>query len=344
MRTKPNPAVQKFWDSAREFLNVYLPQVRNVSPNTVDAYRQSLNHFIRFLESEKSVSRKILTFDCFCRQHFKDYMLWMKDVKGLAPKTCNLRMTAIRSFLEFCFDDDITLGSAFTASRTIKNMRAENSGIKYLTKSAMKAILEAPDTKNRIGKRDKTLLIFMYDTAARVQEMTDLRLRDLHLNEKKPFVSIKGKGSKTRNVPLMNKTLEHLRLYLAEFHPGQWMGDEPLFYTRKNGQPYKLSTDAISWLLSKYVIRARLSCPDIPDKVHCHLIRKTRAMDLYQEGIPLVYIAQLLGHENVSTTSGFYAFATVETLHKSMAKANPAAVYDAPQWKSADTMEQLYRL
>jgi len=253
-------------------------------------------------------------------------------------------MTAIRSFLEFCSGEDITLGSAFTASRTIKNMRAENNGIKYLTKPAMRAILEAPDTKTRIGKRDKALLIFMYDTAARVQEMVDLRVGDLHLNDQHPFVSIKGKGSKTRNVPLMGKTLEHLRLYFLEFHPNKRSGDEPLFYTRKGGQPHKLSTDAISVLLTKYVGKAKQSCPDMPDNVHCHLLRKTRAMDLYQEGIPLVYIAQLLGHANVSTTSGFYAFATVETLHKSMSKANPEAVYDAPRWKSANVMEQLYRL
>lgn len=344
MRTKPNPAVQNFWDRAREFLNTYLPLVRNASPNTVESYRQSLTYFIRFLDSEKSIPRHTLTFDCFCHEHFKDYMIWMADTKGLAPKTCNLRMTAIRSFLEFCSGEDITLGSAYTAACTIKNMRIENRGIEYLTKSAMRVIFEAPDTKTRIGKRDKALLVFMYDTAVRVQEMVDVRVGDLHLNDKHPFVSIRGKGSKTRIVPLMKKTLEHMHLYLSWFHPEKCADDEPLFYTRKDGQSQKLSTDAIRALLTKYADKARLLCPDIPEKIHCHLIRKTRAMDLYQEGIPLIHIAQLLGHANISTTSGFYAFATLETLHKSMAKANPNAVYDEPRWKTADIMEQLYRL
>ena len=73
-----------------------------------------------------------------------------------------------------------------------------------------------------------------------------------------------GKGSKYRNVSLMNKTILHIKKYLKVFHPG----------------------------------------PDMPDHVHFHMLRKTRAMNLYQEGCPLPYIQQLLEHESISTTSG----------------------------------------
>ena len=80
----------------------------------------------------------------------------------------------------------------------------------------------------------------------------------------------------------------------------------------------------------------------MPDNAHCHMIRKTRAMDLYREGIPLTHIQQLLGHENISTTSGFYAFATLDVLAKAIEAANPDKGIKA--WSDPDTLEKLYRL
>lgn len=80
----------------------------------------------------------------------------------------------------------------------------------------------------------------------------------------------------------------------------------------------------------------------MPDHVHCHMVRKTRAMDLYREGVPLAHIQQLLGHENISTTSGFYAFATLDVLAKAMETVSPDE--GIKSWGDPDTLERLYRL
>ena len=82
----------------------------------------------------------------------------------------------------------------------------------------------------------------------------------------------------------------------------------------------------------------------MPSAVHFHMDRKTRAMSLYQDGCPLPYIQQMLGHENISTTSGFYAFVTLDTLAKAIEKANPSGENTEKNWKKKDMAKRLYRL
>ena len=82
----------------------------------------------------------------------------------------------------------------------------------------------------------------------------------------------------------------------------------------------------------------------MPEHPHCHMIRKTRAMDLYKNGMPLAHIQQLLGHENMSTTSGFYAFATIETLSKSMAAANMESNGAGKKWDDRGILAKIYSL
>ena len=93
----------------------------------------------------------------------------------------------------------------------------------------------------------------------------------LHLDAKQPFITLVGKGRKTRNIPLMNKTVQHLKEYLREYHPKDL--EQPLFYSYRDGHPHKLSTDSISLILKKAAESARSYCPNIPEDVHCHLIR-----------------------------------------------------------------------
>ena len=186
------------------------------------------------------------------------------------------------------------------------------------------------------------MLILLYDTGARVQELSDLNLSSLHLEATNPYVTLIGKGRKSRNVPLMEKTVKHFEVYLKEFHPRS--NENPLFYSSLDGKPHRLSTDSISLVLKTAADNARKTCNDVPGNVHCHLIRKTKAMDLYKNGVPLPFIMQLLGHESMSTTSGFYAFATLEMMSDAMNKATPSLENEDKLWKKDEIKKAIFSL
>lgn len=330
-----------FWTSASGFLNNEIPGIRQKSPNTVEAYRQSLNAYIDFLESERFISQKDICYQDFNKNNLKDYLLYMKDLRKLSEKTCNLRMTAIRALLAYAAEESIDVTAVYVNAKTVKGLPAPQKEIEYFENGQLKALLGAPPSDTKTGRRNRMILVLGYDAGLRVSELIGLTVSSLHLGAEVPYVTILGKGAKYRNVPLMGKTVNHIKAYLKEFHPVLKM-DMPLFYATTHGIRHSLSDDTVQNLLKKYADKCG-NAVVMPEKIHFHMLRKTRAMDLYQAGCPLSYIQQLLGHENISTTSGFYAFATLKTLADSIEKANPSGP-EEKAWKNETVLKQLYRL
>lgn len=330
-----------FWQLARNYLHNYMPVTRNLSDKSVEAYKHSLKTYLQYLEDEKSLVNEQVGFDAFTRDNIKGFIAWMKN-RNCASKTINLKLTAIRSFLKFCSEEDFELRGIYTEVRSIKKLKEEKHPIVYLQPSATSAILSAYDTNTFKHRRNRIMLIMLYDTGARVQELADLNLSSLHLDVPNPFVTLIGKGRKSRNVPLLNKTVLHLKEYLKEFHSSDV--ENPLFFSILDGNPHRLSTDSISLVLKTAADKARESCNEIPEHVHCHMMRKTKAMDLYKSGVPLPFIMQLLGHESMSTTSGFYAFATLEMMSDAMNKAAPSIDGGEKLWKKEELKKLLYSL
>lgn len=332
----------QFWEMAHRYLDHQLKVIRQVSIHTVDSYRDCLNSFIDYLEQVEHTSRKKITLHSFDKETLKRYQAWMVGTRSLAPKTCNLRMTAIRSFLEYAAQEQLWVMPIYTDACTIVNVKTTNHAIEYFEPNEMSSLLAAPSGNSKTDRRNQMILIFLYDTAARVAEARQVKVSDLRLEAEVPYVTLLGKGRKYRNIPLMEKTIRHLKRYLEEFHGSCQKSDSPLFYAKTHGMLHELSSDSFEKMIKRYAARCRTEGLQMPENVHCHMVRKTRAMDLYREGVPLTHIQQLLGHENISTTSGFYAFATLDVLAKAIEAANPDEGVKA--WSDPDTLEKLYRL
>ena len=331
-----------FWDTAHRYLDHHLKVIRQVSSNTIESYRESLNNYIDYLEQTEKIGRKNITLNSFKKDTLKRYQKWMITGKKLAPKTCNLRMTAIRAFLEYAAQEYLWVMPIYTDACTIVGVKTENHAIEYFEPNEMTALLASPSGNNKTDRRNQMILVFLYDTAARVSEALHVKVSDLHLGVEVPYVTLLGKGRKYRNIPLMEKTILHLKRYLTEFHGPGLKSDAPLFYAKTHGQMHELSSDSLEKMIKRYAEKCRSEGLQMPENVHCHMLRKTRAMDLYREGVPLTHIQQMLGHENISTTSGFYAFATLDVLANALEAANPDIGIKA--WSDPVTLEKLYKL
>lgn len=222
---------------------------------------------------------------------------------------------------------------------------AARKPIGYLDTEQTTHLLAAYDGGTLNSRRNRMLLILLYDTAARVSELTALTIADISFVEP-VCVTLTGKRSKSKIVPLSSKTVEHLEVYLAQFHPGpeRKQGHRPLFYSYRSGHETALSTDAVSLILKNAGNKARLTCPSMPEHLYCHMLRKTKAMDLYKQGIALPLIMQLLGHENLSTKSSFYAFATLDMMRAAMAAGIPVIEEVQQTPLSREELDQLYSL
>lgn len=346
-KRKQDTDVNEFWALARSFLKVYLPDMREVSPNTVKAYKQALETFIKYLEASGS-TRDSITIGTFTPPCIEGFMVWMSKEQNLKPRTCNLRLSAIKAFLRYCSRHAITNESISREVLALPMKKVRKEKIEYMSENAAAAIINAPDNRSVIGRRNKTMLSLLYDSAARVQELVDIKVDDLYLNERanadgESFVMLRGKGNKLRNVNLSPKTAKLIQSYLNEFHPGENRG-MPLFYTKRAGSLWPLSVDSVSRILRENADKARLGASDIPKRIHCHLVRKSRAMHLYIAGVPLPAIMELLGHASMNTTSGFYAFVTWEMVSEAMKKANEGHLEGEMLWKDPDVRKKLYTL
>ena len=218
MKRDPATGAPDFYRFARDYLHTYLPTVARRSPNTIEAYRISLECFLHYLADDQHVDRAHVSFDHFDRQHLKGWLAWMADQRHYAPRTIALRLTTVKAFLTYCSAEDITLVALSQAAKALRAPASARKPIEYLTEPETRAVLAAFTGRTAKSRRNRMLLILLYDTAARVGEITSLTLQDLRLG-KPGHVVLTGKGNKTRVVPLTGKTIEHLGVYLAEFHP-----------------------------------------------------------------------------------------------------------------------------
>jgi site-specific recombinase XerD len=183
----------------------------------------------------------------------------------------------------------------------------------------MDALLAAHDFTNWAGRRDHALLLTLYNTGARVSEMTALQRQQVKFGIKS-FVQFTGKGRKERAVPLWPTTTRALQAWFKEVAAAPRNGAVAF----PNARGGALTRDGVDYLLQECVARASAGCPSLAGKrITPHVFRHSVAMHLLQAGIDITVIALWLGHENIQTTHG-YIEADLATKEQVLEKVTPA--------------------
>jgi integrase/recombinase XerD len=331
-----------FFKHVRGFLTVFLPKNKCYSNNTVKAYRDTINLFRKFLLEEKTITFTEISFDRINHELIFEFLAWLQNTRGCEASTKNHRLAAMKSFFHYCALEDPSLMAIYIDIQKVQPQRVTRSRVEYMSETALKVLLEQPNTTKRYGMRDRFLMILLYDTGARIQEILDLKLKDIHLNDQTPCIYLTGKGNKTRAVPLMDKTIAHLHEYMKIYHPdGYLKNDHSLFYTIIKGQQGRMSDDNVSSFLKHYAKSAHQACSEVPLRMHAHLFRHTRAMHLYQAGIPLSYIKDFLGHASINTTD-IYASTDTSMMRAALEKITTGggehASKEVPIWQNNEDL------
>ena len=312
-----------------DFLTTYLSGQKNVSRNTILAYRDTFKLLLKYSQDVKGIPIERISMDTLSADLITDFLNWLESERKCSISTRNQRLASIHSFFRYVQGEDPSGIYHFQKVISIPIKKSEKTVVRHLSPEAMKLILEQPDKYSVKGRRDITLLSVLYDTGARVQELIDIKVCDAILDSPAVIV-LTGKGNKVRRVPLMKNTLALLQSYLSENDLNkQWKNQYPLFV---NNQHNKLTKEGVAYILNKYVTMARSVSTSIPEHVSPHVLRHSKSMHLLQAGVNLIYIRDFLGHVDIKTTE-VYARADTETKRKAIENACPDIIdNNMPDW------------
>jgi len=181
-----------------------------------------------------------------------------------------------------------------------------------MSKKAVQTLLDVPNLSSKTGRRDLALMITIYSTAARLDEILSLQVKNLHLSAVKPYITVIGKGDKIRSLYLLPKAVAHLKKYLTEYHGNSPDPNAYVFYSRNLGPLGKMSQTAVSKRLAIHAEAAHSICDEVPANLHAHQLRHAKASHWLEDGMNIVQISFLLGHEQLKTTMIYLDITTEE--------------------------------
>ncbi len=279
----------------RRFLAEHIVTERNLARNTRSSYRDTFSLLLPFasLKLRKPVER-LTVLDLTSGLVLK-FLLHLEDVRGCSVRTRNQRLAAIRAFARYVGSREPALVEWCGHIRAIASKKSMSPAVGWLSKAEMEAMLAVPDRRTSRGRYEYALLLFLYNTGARVSEATNLRVQDLQIGRKSggnQLATLRGKGGKTRLCPLWPETEQVLANAVANRAL-----DAPVFTSRLGAQFTRFG-------IYRLVERCADRVPALAGRtITPHVIRHTTACHLVLAGVDINTIRAWLGHVSISTTN-----------------------------------------
>ena len=330
-----------------EFLKTYLPVVRKRDPDTVASYRSSINVFLEYLADTRGLTLASATVADFSQANVVGFVEWLVGERGNAATTANHRLSGIRCFCRFLYRKGAISALDYEEVREVGGVPDERAvEFTWLEPGEVAAAIGSV-AGNRHAARDGFLLTLLYESGGRIGEVLALRAGDLRpTGNGEADVHFFGKGNKHRVTPLTADLWGRYGEFEHACHPGGADPSDLLFYVERDGGRRMMSQDNVKRILDESTDRLRAGAHPEIEHLHSHLFRRSRAMHLYQAGVPLPTISDWLGHSRIETTR-FYAKLTDLMKRDAVDKLaeGPNAVFDAlVPFKYADDEEVLKRL
>lgn len=317
-----------FFSRTSDFLDVFLVSQCNKSIKTSDSYRDALTVFKRYVICRE---KNILTFryvDC-TYEFLLDYKEYLEKQLHYGPASTNQRLAAIKAYMKYSYGCDPSLLQVYISVNAVPFSSIPRIQREILVEEDIAFLLNQPPA-SRKGLRDTFILSILFDAAIRLDELIQLTIGDIYLKDGCTYLLIHGKGNKERKVSLNERTTAILEVYLKEYHPGRSNGRTPLIYTVIKGEMKAMSHRNVQKMIKKYETQAFKAGREMPH-VHPHLLRRSRACNLYQNGTPIEVVSRFLGHSSVETTKDHYAYPSLEQMREAM-EADRRSIEEQPLW------------
>ena len=275
----------------------HLPKQMGASPNTIQSYRDTFVQLLEFFKSEYRLAPEKLDYRDFTVERIEAFLAHLETERKISASTRNQRLAAIHSFFRYVQYRDPAGFSQCAEVVSVPFKKASVAPMNYMVVEEMKLLFSIPDRKDSAQLRDLAILVLLYESGARVQELLDLCPRHIRF-QSTTVVELHGKGNKARLVPINADASNIIQQYITRCSRTEL--DEPLFVNR-NGE--KLTRAGIQYIIDKYVSAARAMRQDLfKSKISNHCFRHSKAMHLLEAGVNLIYIRDLLGHSSIVTT------------------------------------------
>ena len=285
----------RFSKIVQSFLTTYIIGECNYSMNTKASYSTTFHLLLEFMNKEKNIKPNKIEIETVTKEVIVQFLDWLETNRNVSIQTRNQRLACIKSFYKYVQLNELDLFDTCSLILSIKNKKVPNKIISYFSEDEIRIMINYLNNSKDLKKL--TMICVLYETGARVSEFINIKLNDLDLSDN-ASITLYGKGNKVRVVPISEELVKLINKYLKEVYTNY--GDDYLFYSMQKKKYYRNSINKIiTTLVNDLKIKYSNYFKDI---YFPHSFRHTKATHLYNNGTPLLFIKEFLGHSTISST------------------------------------------
>lgn len=285
----------RFSKLVQDFLTTYIVGECNYSMNTRVSYSTTFHLLLEFIDDEKNIKPNKIEIETITKEVIVQFLDWLETYRNVSIQTRNQRLACIKSFYKYVQSNEPDLFDTCVLILNIKNKKVPNKMISFFTEDEIKIMINYLNNIKDLKKL--TIICVLYETGARVSEFINIKLSDLNLSDN-ASITLYGKGNKTRVVPISEELVKLINKYLKEIYKNY--GDDYLLYSAQKKKYYR---NSINKIITTLINDLKIKYPNyFKGNYHPHSFRHTKATHLYNNGTPLLYVKEFLGHSTLSST------------------------------------------